>query len=106
MPWKQNLVKEQRRELVLAMLARREAVAGICRRFGVSRQSAYKFVRRFMREGLAGLKDRKRGRQPVQRWQKLREWIKAKRRQRPTWGAEKLRWSLRQSHPRCRLPSV
>jgi len=106
MPWKQKQVKEQRRELVLAMLARREAVAKICRRFGVSRQSAYKFVRRFMREGLAGLKDRARGRKPVQRWRKLREWILAKRRQRPTWGADKLRWSLRQSQPHRWLPSV
>jgi putative transposase len=106
MPWKQTSVEKQRHELVLAVLRRRETVGKICRRFKVSRQSAYKFVRRFMREGLAGLKDRARGRRPLQRWRELRTWVLDKRRRRPTWGADKLWWSLRQSYPRCRLPSV
>lgn len=69
MPWKQTKVVEERRKLVLAMVARREPVRVICRHFGVSRQSAYKFLRRFEREGVAGLRDQLRGRRSRARWQ-------------------------------------
>lgn len=106
MPWKNSSLVAQRRALITAMLARREAVSVLCRRFGVSRQTAYKFVRRFRAEGGAGLRDRSRRPRPrvsaaARRW---RQRLLRGRRMRPTWGARKLRWLLARRFGRAGLP--
>lgn len=107
MPWKDVSVVRQRRELVTALLTRAEAVAVICRRFGVSRFTAYKFMRRFRASGVAGLRDRSHV--PAQicapqaaKWRSL---VLGLRRRHPSWGARKLRWLLRQRDDRRGLPA-
>lgn len=107
MPWKQSSVVEQREKLVLAILARREPIRVICHRFGVSRQIAYKYRRRFLAEGKAGLVERRRGPKTKcsLRWAHYRKLLFAERRRRPTRGARMLRWWLRQRYPHCPLPS-
>jgi putative transposase len=107
MPWKDVSVVRQRRELVAALLARTEAVAVICRRFGVSRPTAYKFLRRFRASGGAGLRDRSHV--PVQvcapqaaKWCAV---VLRLRRRHASWGARKLRWLLRQRDDRRGLPA-
>lgn len=106
MPWKNSSVLAQRRALVRGMLAGVEAVSVWCRRFGVSRQTAYKFLHRFRREGLAGL--RERSRRPstccsaaARRW---RQRLLRLRRTHSSWGARKLRWLLQQRFGRAQLP--
>lgn len=107
MPWKQSTDLEQRERLVLAMLRRREPVQVICRQWGISRQTAYKYLRRYRREGRSGLKAMRRG--PKQRhgvaWVRYARLIQQKRRRQPTWGARKLRWWLREHQPYRRVPS-
>ena len=105
MPWKNPL--EERYELAVAMAARLETVAGIARRFDVSRPTAYKFWRR-LREGEQGMADRPRGPKGVvsERTARWRKWIFKERAQHPTWGARKLWQRLRWHWPRVRLPSV
>jgi len=107
MPWKQTSLPAMRAQLVQAVLARHEPVGQVCRRFGVSRQTAYKYTNRFLREGPCGLADQTRGRKPRTdlRWQGFRRAILAQRRRRPTWGARKLRWWLRQRHAHGHLPA-
>lgn len=107
MPWKDSSVIRQRRELVQAMLANVEPVVVLCRRFGVSRQTAYKFLARFRADGGAGLQDHSHI--PAQaharqapRW---RERILRLRKTHPTWGARKLRWLLRRRFGPHRLPA-
>lgn len=92
MPWRQRSVFEERKQLVEAMLAGRDSVRKLCVRFGVSRQSAYKFLERFRAEGWAGLRDRPRGRRPRSdaSWLRFREAVLRQRRRRPHWGARKL----------------
>lgn len=108
MAWKKCSVVQQREELVLAILARREPVRLICKRFKVSRPTAYKYVRRFLLQGKPGLKGLRRGRKPkhAQRWLVWHKLILRERQRRPSRGARKLRWWLRQQQPRRRLPSV
>jgi transposase InsO family protein len=108
MPWQKSTLPAVRAQLVRAVLAGREPVAQVCRRFGVSRQTAYKFTTRFLREGLAGLTDRRRGPRPRRdpRWARWRRAVLAQRRRRPTWGARKLRWWLRQRQPHGPLPAA
>lgn len=107
MPWKDSSVVRQRRELVQAMLAGVEPVVAICHRFGVSRQTAYKFLARFRTDGGAGLLNHSHV--PAQaharqapRW---RDRILRLRKTYPTWGARKLRWLLRQRFGPQRPPA-
>lgn len=60
-----------------------------------------------MRYGTALLQDRRRGpARGIKRWALWRRVVLALRRRRPTWGARKLRWLLRQHHAGGSLPSV
>lgn len=107
MPWKKSSIIEQREKLVLSILRRREPTRVICRRFGISRQTAYKFLLRFKKQGRSGLKERSRGPRPTQvaQWHEYTRLILRQRRRQPGWGARKLRWWLRERVPRRHLPS-
>lgn len=108
MPWKKSSTESERRKLVEALLSPREEVGVICRRFGVSRQTAYKFLRRYKAEGRVGLKDRSR--RPHSRCDsQATQWrrrVLELRRTHPTWGSRKLRWLLgRRFGTRSGLPA-
>ena len=106
MPWKLVSLLRARQQLVEAVLARRQTLQNLCRRFGVSRKTAYKWLARFRRLGATGLRDRSRRPQRSPRrlpshWIKL---IHHWRRRRSHWGAKKIRQRLRQEFPRQRVP--
>jgi transposase InsO family protein len=108
MPWKTVSLLKVRQRLVEAVLARRQTLREICRRFGVSRKTAYKWLARFRRRGLPGLHDQSRRprRSPTRlsgRWiQLIGQW----RRWRPHWGAKKIYHQLRRKYPRARVPAL
>lgn len=108
MPWKITSLLRARLRLVEAALARRQPLRELCRAAGISRQTAYKWLKRFRVKGRAGLVDRSR--QPRRSPQRLApKWIKAIthwRRWRPHWGAKKIHRQLRLQHPRARVPCV
>ena len=108
MPWKIVSLVRARQQLVELMLARRQTLQTLCRRFGVSRKTAYKWLAHFRRRGLAGLHDRSR--RPRRSPQQLAApWVKAIldwRRRRPHWGAKKIWQRLHQTFPRRRVPCV
>src|SRR5262245_6619696 len=96
MPWKRSSKEEQRFDLVRQMLRGKVQVSVLCREFGVSRQTAYKWKQRYRSYRLRGLEDRSRRPQgsPQQisaQWQRR---IKAARLRNETWGARKLRDGL------------
>ena len=97
MPWKDASVIEQRAALVRVLLRGREPVARVCDRFGVSRQTGYKFLRQFRALGRAGLRDRsRRPRRVSVRAERWRSRVLRLRRAHPSWGARKLGWLLRE----------
>src|SRR5215210_285170 len=106
MPWKTVSLLKVRQRLVEAALARRQTLQKLCQRFGVSRKSAYKWLARFRRRGLPGLRDHSR--RPRRSPTRLSShWVKAVsqwRRRRPHWGAKKIYQQLRRKHPRRRVP--
>jgi transposase InsO family protein len=106
MPWKTVSLLKARQHLVEAVLARRQTLPEICRRFGISRKSAYKWLARFRQRGLPGLRDQSR--RPCRSPGRLsRAWIQLIeqwRRRRPHWGAKKIHQQLRRKHPRRRVP--
>jgi putative transposase len=108
MPWKIVSLVRARQQLVELMLARRQTVPTLCRRFGVSSKTAYKWRARFRGGGVAGLRDL--ARRPRRSPQQLAApWVKAIQRwrcRRPHWGAKKIWRRLRQAFPRRRVPCV
>lgn len=107
MPWKDSSVFRQRWELVQAMMAHVEPVTAICRRWGVSRTIAYRFLARFRAVGRLGLQNRSHApkrafARQAPRW---RERVLRARCMYPSWGARKLRWWLRKHFPRRRGPA-
>ena len=76
-------------------------VAELCRRFGISRQTGYVWLRRYRVEGEAGLVDRSRRPRshPWSTSEVMVEVVCAVRRAHPAWGGRKIRgFLLRQGH--------
>ncbi len=59
MPWKECSVADERLQFVARRLAG-EAMAELCREFGISRKTGYKIFDRYQACGLQGLTDRSR----------------------------------------------
>jgi len=73
-----------------------ESMACLCREFGISRRTGYKIVDRYEECGLEGLTDR--ARRPIRYANQLPEQIEAAivaaKREKPNWGARKIRERL------------
>jgi transposase InsO family protein len=108
MPWKVCCLLEARQRFVRAAGCGIHSVAQLCRQFGISRKTGFKWLARFRSDGGPGLADRSRRphRSPgrtAKRW--LKE-ISEMRQRRPRWGAKKIYAHLRRKHPRAHLPKV
>jgi putative transposase len=107
MPWKTTCPKEQRWKFIQEFLCHKTPLNVLCRRWGITRKTAYKWLGRFKERGRAGLADQRRAarrlhNRPRALWLKrLQRW----RRRHPTWGAPKLRWALQRRFADQGLPS-
>lgn len=110
MPWKNKDAAVERHEFVKAVVEGEEVMGAVCRRFGISRVTGYKWLKRFEAGGLLGMADRShRPHAPRGPKQVQVKWVgvaMALRQQRPTWGVRKLHDALRREHPHAELPSV
>ena len=109
MAWKETRVHDERVNFVREVQAGDESVADLCRIYGVSRKTGYKWLKRYDREGVAGLADRSRA--PRHQPRKIavgadeQAAILALRAQRPTWGERKLHAFLQRQQPEHAWPS-
>ena len=95
-------------DLVRQMNTGRLTIQELCRQFGVSRQTAYKWQRRYRRKRLWGLKDRSRRPRRLAQ-QTSAQWLRRLRRMRhahATWGARKLRHELVARFGRAGAPAL
>jgi transposase InsO family protein len=60
MAWKECSVVSQRDQFVQLFLSGDSSMAAVCRQFGISRRTGYKWIGRFNSHGAAGLSDRSR----------------------------------------------
>lgn len=109
MPWKELLVSEARAQFILACKEKMEPFAAICRRFGISRKSGYKWAQRARAGGVKALEDASR--RPPQRGKMhpafWRRRLRQERLARPHWGPKKLRRVLQKAFPRAKpVPAV
>ncbi len=99
MPWREVSIMSQRWEFVRLAQAEGSTMAELCRRFGISRTTGYKWLKRFQASQQPGLEDvsRRPHHSPNRTSQELEEAVLRVRDAHPAWGARKLsKWLERQ----------
>jgi transposase InsO family protein len=107
MPWSETTKMRERMRFVLDAEEGLFTMTELCERYGISRVTGHKLLRRFRREGLEGLRDRSRAplHSPHRTSAQVVELLADARRAHPFWGARKLiRWLARR-HPGLGLPA-
>jgi putative transposase len=93
MGWMETCAVDERMRFVMTVAQQEETFAEVCRRFGVSRRTGYKWWARYKAEGIDGLFDRSRA--PLNHPQAVAGAIAERclmvRRRHPTWGPVKVR---------------
>ena len=96
MPWQEVSIMSQRREFVMFARTEETHLSTLCERYGISRKTGYKWLRRFNADGTAGLQDRSR--RPAHTNNKTADAVEQAviklRQKHPAWGARKLRTRL------------
>lgn len=108
MTWKKISSVMRRLQFVKLACKAQRKLSELCRQFGWSRRAGYKWIRRFERDGLRGLKDRSRKPRRSPR-QMAPKWLKRIRRLcrcHPSWGSRKLVACLRKAHPGEQIPCI
>jgi putative transposase len=107
MPWKETCAVEERMRFLVACEAGEDTMAEVCRQYGISRKTGYKWLARYREEGVEGLKDRSRApkRPSNGLGGEVEAAVIAARAAHPTWGAKKLRVLLEREHPRTAWPA-
>src|SRR6476646_2279333 len=97
MPWKEVSVMSQRWEFVELANQSKRNFTQLCRRFQISRDTGYKWLRRYQAHGRTGLEDRsRRPRQwPGRTNRTMEQRIVSLRDQHPAWGAWKIQARLK-----------
>lgn len=92
MPWKEVSIMSQRLEFVTLATAENANLRHLCRCFGISPNTAYKWLDRFRAAGTDGLSDRSRRphSSPVRTPKEMEEAIIKLRGKHPAWGGRKL----------------
>lgn len=107
MVWRKTCAMEERMRFVMAAAENEEALASLCRRFGVSRKTGYKWLERYSDEGVEGLQDHSRAplHHPQAMSARVAEQCIAVRRAHPAWGPVKVCSWLAEHRPRmCGRP--
>src|SRR5258707_13841418 len=98
MPWREVCSMDEKMAFIVARLAGEESMTELCERFGISRKTGYKLLRRYREENAAGLVEGS-GAPHVIPWeisQAQAEAVVGGRRAHPSSGVEKLCANLRQ----------
>ena len=107
MAWKETHVPDERVNFVREVEAGDESIAALCRVYGVSRKTGYKWWARYEQEGVAGLADRPRA--PLSHPNAVgadeQAAILALRARWPNWGERKLHAFLQRERPAQAWPS-
>jgi len=108
MPWKEKSTLEQRKEMIARCQTGEESIAAVCRECGISRQTAYKWLKRFELGGEGGLEELSRAPQNRMRamGEEVAERILEARRKHPRWGPRKLLADLRRKDEAVKWPAT
>lgn len=108
MPWYKETIMSQRREFV-RLIEISDTMSDVCRRFGISRKTGYKWLHRYQAAGMEGLEDRSRRphHSPFKTEGAIEQLILKTREVHPAWGSRKLkRWLENQGAEGLPVPST
>jgi len=106
MPWKVSVVMDEKMKFI-ARLLEGEKMAVLCREFDISRKTGYKFWDRYQKVGMEGLNNRSQRphRYANQLPMQVEKAILGIKKERPTWGAPKIRAVLARRYPEVKTPA-
>jgi putative transposase len=108
MGWKETCAVDERMRFVMMVAQQEEPFAEVCRQFGVSRKTGYKWWARYQASGVEGLMERSRA--PLNHPQSVAAEIAERclmvRRRHPTWGPVKVRRWLHDNVSGIALPAT
>jgi putative transposase len=107
MPWKASSVMDERLKFVGRLLSG-EKMAPLCREFGVSRVTGHKIWKRYQEQGNSGIRYRSRAphAHPNQTLFDVEQILLRLKKEKPHWGAPKIRELVLRRHPQVRVPSI
>jgi transposase InsO family protein len=105
MPWKEKSARSERTKFVRAVRTRNENFSQVCRSFGISRKTGYKWLKRAEKEGNEQLNDRRRGPRTGADQKRIVEMILRQKKSHPFWGSKKLQILLSRQLAKEELPS-
>lgn len=107
MPWTETQTVDERLKFVAACIEDEETMAHLCRHFGISRKTGYKWLERYRDGGPGKLADGPRAphHHPNQVEAKIVEALLGLRDTHPTWGPKKLSTLLSRKQPVLEMPA-
>src|SRR5262245_8354614 len=107
MPWKESGLMNERLKFV-GRLLQGEKMTELCREFGISRKTGYKFWDRYQKGGLYDLSNRTRRpyRYANQLPAQIEQEILRIKREKPSWGAPKIREILSRRYLNVHCPAI
>jgi transposase len=108
MPWSETTKMRERMRFVLDAEGELFTMTELCERYGISRMTGHKWLRRFRQDGVRALEDRCRAplHCPHRTDPEVVEALVEARHQHPYWGARKLILWLARRQPDLRLPAA
>ena len=107
MDWKGVEPMEERIRFVLMASREDDAFSNLCRGFGISRKTGYKWLNRYEEYGLAGMHELSR--RPLNSPNRVEDWIESlivrERRRHRSWGPKKLREVVADNHELESMPA-
>lgn len=107
MAWEAYKVEEQRLQVVLAYIQDEASMTALCKQYGISRKTGYKWVERYQEHGKQGLKDLSRApHNPNSCYEsEIIERAIDLKQKKPKWGPKKIAWKLAECFPDLQWPS-
>ena len=90
MPWIERRVEMLREQFVIRCLEKDSNISALCREYGISRKTGYKWIKRYQECGCLEDKSRKPKRTRSKTDERIEKLIIETRKRRPGWGARKI----------------
>src|SRR5262245_40199858 len=107
MPWHETHVMDERMSFIVDWQRDEQSVAALCRQYGVSRKTGYKWIGRYRASGVDGLKDHSSAAHchPNQVVASAIDAVIAVRAKHPSWGPKKIKAWLSAKRPQTIWPA-
>lgn len=90
MPWKEVTVMQEKEAFVAAAIQKEISFSQLCKEYGISRKTGYKWLARYYQEGTLSERSRKPHNMPNRTPPEMEQILLEERTEHPTWGPRKL----------------